>query len=642
MKKLFIFILVLSGSQLFAQFHTTYDWVENPEIHALTLDELNTSSLAIQKKLIVEYRPDAEANNISVLETTHNIIRVNDAAGVSRHTQIYIPMYRVSNIESIKARTINKDGKITNLDESSIKELENVEEYGDFKIFAIEGAEINSEIEVLYTLKKEFTPFGTETLQTDYPIQRSEVVFITNNLSGTIKTYNTDQNFERTYLENMLVEELVIDDLLPIEEEEYSATNANKIYVAYQCFGNPNLTQDILWSNTVGNIGSTLFSSDISSIVKDEVTNQILKNRADDITDYEKAALLENYIKSNFMVIDNNNELLEDINYILKNRSASSFGIIKTYGQFLKVMDLEYEVVVTADRYQHRFDTEYYNPNALRDFLIYLPTLKQYITPERLDYRLSEAPINYLGNGALFITESLDFYFDKITQVDPKFSEVKRIMDVSFSEDFDKVIVDEDQEYTGHWGVLYRALMTYYSGQDKADVEDQLTGSGIDDKQTTKFEIENPDMNQTEYNVPYIVKSTIESGGLLEEAGESYIFELGKIIGIQSELYQEKERVNPIEMQYPNEYFYTITVDIPEGYTIEGTESLILNKQLEVDGTILCKFESGYEIQGNKLVISINEFYRVNEFPKEHYEGFRAVINAASDFNKATILYNPE
>ena len=97
------------------------------------------------------------------------------------------------------------------------------------------------------------------------------------------------------------------------------ATDANKIYVAYQCFGNPNLTQEALWRNTVGNIGSSLFPKEVSSIVKEEVANELLKSDSETLTDFKKAALLENYIKSNFMVIENNNELLEDINYILKN-----------------------------------------------------------------------------------------------------------------------------------------------------------------------------------------------------------------------------------------------------------------------------------------------------------------------------------
>jgi hypothetical protein len=73
-------------------------------------------------------------------------------------------MYNVKEMLDIKARTINAEGKITLLNKDNIKEINNVEEYGDFKIFAIEGVEKNSEIEVLYTVQKEFTMHGSETI----------------------------------------------------------------------------------------------------------------------------------------------------------------------------------------------------------------------------------------------------------------------------------------------------------------------------------------------------------------------------------------------------------------------------------------------------------------------------------------------
>ena len=640
-KTLFISLFLISISG-FSQYYTTYDWDDNPTTHEISVDEAKESSIAILKKKIIEFNQSKITNDISVYETTHNIIRVNDEAGVARHTQIYIPMYLVAKIETLKARTINKDGKVTDLDENNIKQIENVDEYGDFQIFAIEGAEIGSEIEVMYTLKKDYSPFGTETLQTDYTIQRAEMVFITNNLIGEIKTYNTDMEFERTYLDNLLVNELVVSNILPVATEDYAATDANKIYAAYQCFGNPDLTQESLWSNTIGNIASSFFPEKISKVVIDEIKNNIMKEESIDISNYKKAALIDNYVKSNYNVVDNNNPQLEEIEFILKNKTASNFGILKAYAHFLKAFEIEYEIVVTSNRYTHRFDPEFYNPSALREFLIYLPTLKQYISPDRLDYRLSEAPANILGNYGVFIKSDMSHHFEKITQNDPDYSRVQREMNISFTDDFDKVIVDESQKYTGHWSILYRALMTYYTGQDKADVEDQLTGSGIEDKNTTKFEVENPDMNQTEYNVPYIVHSTIESSALIEEAGDSYIFKIGTVIGVQSELYQEKERANPIEMQYPNQYNYTITVDIPKGYSLEGLESLELHKELVVDGKKLCYWESNYEVKGDQLIITIEEAYKVNDFPKEEYEGFRNVINAASDFNKAAILFMAE
>ena len=87
---------------------------------------------------------------------------------------------------------------------------------------------------------------------------------------------------------------------------------------------------------------------------------------------------------------------------------------------------------------------------------------------------------------------------------------------------------------------------------------------------------------------------------------------------------------------------YTITVDIPKGYTLDGLESLVINKELKIEGKKLCYWDSSYEIKDNKLVISIEESYKVNEYPIEHYEAFRQVINAASDFNKAAILFTKE
>ncbi len=640
MKKIFTIALLLIATISFSQYYKTYDWEENPKLHELTAKENKESSIALLKKSIVEFKQSAITTNISIYETTHNIIRVNDDTGIAKHNQVYISMYNVKKIKSIKARTISKEGKITNLDENNIKQIENVEKYGDFQIFAIEGAENGSEIEVLYTIEKEFSPFGSETLQFDYPIKRSEMIFITNNLTGNIKTYNIDQSFDRTYLEEKLVEELVLNDIPATVEEDYATSNSNKIYVAYQCFGNPDLTQENLWNNTISNIASGYFPKEIKKSAIAEVENVILKDQKSDISLYTKASLLENYIKNNFTVVKNRNEQLNDIDYILKNKTASEFSIVKAYAQFLEAMKIEYQIVITANRFEHKLDPEFYNPSALREFMIYLPEIKQYISPTRIDYRLSEAPSNILGNHGVFINKDVEYYFPKISQYDPNYSNIKRTMNISFSDDFDKVIIDENQEYTGHWGILYRALMTFFTGQDKVNLKDQLTGSGIEDKNILNFEVENTDINQTEYNLPYIVKSTTESSALLEEVGDSYIFQLGKIIGTQSELYQEKERVHPIEMQYPNQYNYTITVDIPKGYTLEGLESLEINKRMEVEGELFCKWLSEYEIKNNKLVITIEESYYINEFPKEHYEAFRQVINAASDFNKAAVLFS--
>jgi hypothetical protein len=393
----------------------------------------------------------------------------------------------------------------------------------------------------------------------------------------------------------------------------------------------------MFWGNVAYNVGSKFFPKDITNQATDDLA--LITEGKTELSIFEKASRVDNFIKTNFTIVKNNNEELTNIDYILKNRSASDYGIMKAYGHYLKALNVPYEIVITSNRFQFKFDPDFFIPNMLRDFIIYLPTEKKYIAPDRIENRVGEAPFNLLGNYGLFIQENFDYYFKKIVEEDPEYSRINRIIDVTFLDDFEKVSVEEYQEYTGHWSETNRAVLAMTSEQGLKEFKDYLTGSGIEDKEIVEYAVENAEMNQLEYNKPFIVKSKMNSGSLLEDAGDSYIFEVGKVIGIQSELYQETKRVNPIEMQYPNQYDYLITINIPEGYEVEGLSSLIIDKSYKSEtGEKICKFESSYQLKDNKIEIIVQEYYRSNEYDLERYEEFRSVINASSDFNKASIL----
>ena len=354
---------------------------------------------------------------------------------------------------------------------------------------------------------------------------------------------------------------------------------------------------------------------------------------------FEKATLVDDYVKTNFTIVKNNNAELSDVNYILTNKSASAFGILKAYAHYLKALDIKYEIVITANRFLKKFDPDFYNPNQLQEFLIYLPTEEKYIATDRIEYRVGEAPFNILGNYGLYITDTMDYYFSKIVQTDPNFSSINRTIDITFDEELERATLNQLQKYTGHWSATSRAILNLSTEQGIKEYEDYLTGSGIEDKEVEAYEALNTNLLQLEYNKPFITKSTITSESLMEEVGDSYLFQIGKVIGTQSELYQETKRVNPIEMQYPNQYDYTITINIPKGYTAEGLEELNIDKSYKsVKGNKLCKFESSYKVEGNKVIITIQEFYKSNEYDLNRYDEFRDVINAASDFNKTAIL----
>jgi hypothetical protein len=638
MIKKLTFILFIASTNCFAQYYKTYTWDEHPKLHEISSTEEKESSIGILEKHIVEYSKGDIPENLSCFETSHSIIRVNNEKGIGRHNTVYIPMHEVKNVIDIKARTINSEGKVRLLNKDNIKEVNNVEAYGDFKIFAIEGVEKNSEIEVLYTVEKEYDMHGTETIQSDYPIKKAQFLFITGDLNTKIKAYRTETTFETISVDNKQSKQLTLHNIPAMIEEEYATPNANKIAVVYQCMPkNRNITQDMFWDNVVNNVGSKFFPEEVSPLAQKDI--EAITKGLTNLTPFKKASLIDNFIKTNFTIVKNNNAELSDLNYILTNRTSSDFGIIKAYAHYLKALQVTYEIVVTANRFTYKFDPDFFTPNMLRDFLIYLPTEEKYIAPDRLEYRVGEAPFQILGNYGLFISENLEYYFSKIIQTDPNYSHILRNTDITFDADIESVTLKQYQEHSGHWSVTSRAILNLSTDQGIKDYKDYLTGSGIEDKVVESLEIENTDMNALEYNLPFIVKSTITSESLLEEAGDSYIFQIGKIIGTQSELYQETERVNPIEMSYPNQYDYDIKIHIPNGYTAEGLEVLNIDKSFKsVTGEKICKFESSYKLEADTIIITIQEFYKSNEYNLNRYEEFRNVINAASDFNKTSIL----
>ncbi len=638
MKSIFSILIFSISLGASAQYYTTYSWAEKPIKYVLTDEEKKASSIGILESTIVEFiQSDAY---VQQFETHHTIVHVNNEEGIQRHNRVYIPMQSVMDIVDINARTINKAGKITMLDEKNIKDVSNVEEYGDFKIFAIEGVELDSDIEVLYTLEKEYYPFGSQNLQDEYSIREASFTLIYGQSLGKVKPYRTTAVAKEIQLDGKEALRVQINNVPGMQEEEYSTPRANLISVAYQCYHSNNpLTEDMLWRNVAMNFAADFFPRTPARQILTDL-DQFMPDR-NQLSNAQKVAKLDDFVKTNFTLIENNNPQLKEINYVLKNRTTNDAGIMQVYGHYLRALGVSYQVVITANRYLMKVDPYFFNPRSIQEFLIFIPSLKQYISPNRIEYRVGEAPFNILGNQAVFINADFSFTFGKIQQIDPNFSRIVRSTDVTFDEDMENAIITQDHEYYGHWAVNNRAVYQLSPEAGRREFENYLTASGIEDKVSLEFKLENERMYQDDPSLPFKVYSKIASGSLLEEAGDNYIFQAGMVIGTQSELYQETQRVNPIEMQYPNQYNYTITVEIPEGYEAEGLESLQILEKLDGANGPKCKFESDYKVEGNKIIISIEEFYKENEIPIAEYEQFREVINAASDFNKAAILFRP-
>ena len=634
----FIIILFTYTLSSYSQFYKDYSWEEEANIVDLEATLMNESSIGVFEKTIVEFISGKFSNTIIKYETHHYQIKVLNDKGVSKHSNIIIPMNEVTNLKDIKVRIIDENGQLSEFDNNTINELGDFESSVNFKNFHLAGLNDNSTIEVLYTLEKQYNIHGNKILQKSYSIKKSEFLLIPGPTQGIIKTYSVNSKVKDTIINTYPAKIIKVVDIPAIIDEEYATAIANRQRLSFQCpFPDDNMNQEDYWENIVSNISPIMFPKNIHPKIFEISSEVIQKN---EINEYSIANKIDDYVKNNFTISENDNVSLNNINYILENKTSNDFSIIQVYTQLLTAAGINYEIVITSNRYYNRFDPEFFDPNMLREFLIYFPEEKKYIAPNRLEYRIGEAPFDLLGNYGIYIDRLLNFYFSEIIQSDQSYSRIKRNIKVEFERKLKKIVIDEYQEYSGHWATNNRSLLNFSDEEGLAGLKDYLTASGIENKKVINYEIINAELFQKNYNTPFIVNSKISTESLTTKIKNGYQVKIGNVIGMQSQLYEDIDRFHPIEVTYPNQYDYRIVVKIPKGYSIEGLEGLVFNKSyISLMGNRICKFESNYEINENELVISIQEFYKTLRYQKNRYNEFRDVINSAADFYNTSIKF---
>ena len=634
----FIIILFTYTISSYSQYYKNYSWKEEVDTVDVEADHMNESSVGVFEKTIVEFVSGKFSNTILKYETHHYQIKVLNDKGVSKHSNIVIPMNEVTNLIDIRVRIIDENGKLSEYDNNIISEIDDFESSVNFENFHLAGVKTNSTIEVLYTLEKQYNIHGNKILQKSYSIKKSEFLLIPGPTEGIIKTYSIDSKVKDTIINTHPAKTIKVVDIPSIVDEEYATAIANRQKLSFQCpLPDDNMNQEDYWENIVSNISPIMFPKNIHPKIFEVSSEVIQKN---EINEYNIANKIDDYVKNNFTISENDNVSLNNIDYILENKTSNDFSIIQVYTQLLTAAGINYEIVITSNRYYNRFDSEFFDPNMLREFLIYFPKEKKYIAPNRLEYRIGEAPFDLLGNYGIYIDRLLDFYFSEIIQSDKSYSRIKRNIKVEFERKLKKIVIDEYQEYSGHWATNNRSLLNFSDEEGLDAFKDYLTASGIENKKVINYEIINAELFQKNYNTPFIVNSKISTESLTTKIKNGYQVKIGNVIGMQSQLYEDIDRFHPIEITYPNQYDYRIVVKIPKGYSIEGLEGLVFNKSyISLMGNKICKFESNYEINENELVISIQEYYKTLRYQKNRYNEFRDVINSAADFYNTSIRF---
>ena len=634
---LFIFFIIIY-CDIFSQTYLNLDWSdEKIEINnQFNLDPL----IGIFSKHYIEYFKTKNSDEIYIYDTHHFRSKINSDIN-EINDEILIPNVNILEISDLKAKITNKDTVLF----YSFSDLKLFEDKSgldnNYKIFKLPGLQKEGIIEIMYTVKKRYNFNGNKNIQQSYPIILADFILIENDFKSNIKIYNSKYSIVNdTIIDSKKAKFVRFKYIDKTVNEQYSTPIANKIKISYQCYENDKkISQNEYWGNLVNNVSQLFFPSSLNKKAN-KIFEEIKSNyQKIPFNELSTANAIDKYVKNNFTISDENDEKLNNLNYILENKKSNDFSIIQVYTNLLKIAEIEYEVAISCNRFYFKFDPEFFDPNQLREFIIYLPKIDKYISPNRIEYRVSEPPEDLIGNYAMYIDKSLDYYFSEIVLTNNDYSKINKNINVSFSKKFKNATINESRSFTGYWGLLNRNYIYLSESEETEFLVDYFTLSGLENKKILKYKIINFDLDNNSTNEPLLISSKIQTTDLVKNETDSIILFPGKVIGLQSNLFEKEKRWNPIEINFPNEYDYNIKFDIPKGYTIANFENLnIYKKYVSVDGNITAKFKSYAKYDNNTLIIYVKEFYKSLRYEKKRYDEYRDVINAAAKFYESSVL----
>lgn len=648
LKTIFYFIALLNTTFFFAQEYTlkNYDWNEKDFKVEVPKSYENEKEVILSRNLKIEIAVDK--NTAKQYRLIHEKKYINSDDAIERNNKIYIPFNDEANVLVTKARVILKNGKVIILDKKDIKEEVDEEKGMKYKYFAINGLEKGAVIEKLYILEEAPNLKGnTVKMQDEYPIAEfnfeliapSHLIFKTKSYNGLSEPVLDEKKFENKRV--LSVSEKDIPALK--DDEEYSNWDVKLKLFRYKLDAN-------LYSG-----GKNLSNFKEYATSTYELINPALdKKQEKALTAFcssiptskdlqEQIWNIENKIKKT-IVYDKYAERKPGLSEIISTKQANSVDIIILYTSIFKQFKIDQNLVFTSSRYKIPFDKDFESYENLDDFLFYFPSIKKYLTPTEIEYRLPLFP-NYLGNNnGLFIKEKIfagiamgigEINFIEIpgTEITHDYMDIT----VDFTKNIENPLITSHMTYGGYSGLNFQPLKDFVSADQYKTMLKTISENYTLQSEYKTLTTEN---DGTEFigKKPYKLSLTFEGKDMIQKAGGNYLFSVGQTIGKQMEFYQENKRMLPIEIDYPHYYTRKIKIILPDGATIKNLDKFLMNFKTDINGKTEAAFTSNYSQNKNEVTIENTEFYNIINYPLISFDQYKTVINAAADFNKIVVI----
>ncbi len=642
-------IVLLSLQQLHAQGPKIEKetWDEKPSIHTIAAKYSKESAVVVSSKLRLEYVDEAK-DEVAEYYTLHKIIHIIDDRGIEGFNKIYLGINEDAEVVDVKARTILPGGKIIALDKNNIKEIKD-EKDNVYKIFAMDGLEKGCDIEYYYTYKKPTSYFGREVVQESIPVLQTNLRIISpKRLKFDVKSYNFSTKATDTVINDNRIAECNVIETPGLEEEKYAYYDANLQRIEFKLSYNEviNKTERLF---TWNELAKRLYSiyTDYSDKEYKAVTDLVSANGWDKLPDEtSKIIAVEKYVKGKFSY----NEQLgskdgNSLEGVLNTKVAGTIGTMRLYGAIFNNLGVVYQFVLAGNREKYLVDRSFENWNNCDYPILYFPAENKFLAPTRPDYRYPWIVATWGETNGVFCKHT------SIGTLSTAIADVKNVTLEDYQKSFqniearlelnpglDSIAIDEKQIFAGYAAIGYRDAFNYANADQQKDMIKELTKAFANSENILFSEVLNQDFDAENTNLPLILHTKTKSGELIEQAGNKLLLKIGMAIGPQVEMYQEKPRQAPINMEFAHVEERKLEFIIPAGYTISNPNDLKINQTYIENGQQTMGFVSDYEIKGNVLSIHIIEEYKKTDYPFNQFDQFRKIINASSDFNKVVLV----
>jgi hypothetical protein len=644
--KLVVSLLLVICLSAQAEPMAQYEWEKDRKFTALSDAERVMGELIVKQHQQYDY---ALINGeFFMFSAYHRIVYVNTSEAVQKHNRISISMYNTMELVELKARVINAAGKVTNFDKSNLKELKDEESGDAFRIFAMEGVEIGSEVEYYFVKKMSGAIYNRINLQSDTRIKSASCfVSVPNHLKLDFKSYNGASEIKRketTADDSLNIYSLQMIDVPALKEESYSYFAASLSRVEYKLAYNLAKTKARLYTwEEAGKVFYRILygrEKEDDKALEKYIKTFSVKSSA---TLPERIAAVEEKIKKEVKVEQNQRSpQLGSIANIIKMKVASSEGITKLFLAVYEQLGIACVPAITTDRKNTRFDGAFDSWSFLDNYIIYFPETKGFIAPYEFGSRYPLIPATWAAQQGLFIEpitvgelKSGLATVEDIPATDYQISKDNLVITATISDNLKDCEMKVKREFTGHDASFILPYIDFMNDEQRKTMVEELTKQTAPDARLKSWTVNaepNKGLPKIGFDVNY------QTSHFLEKAGPRILFKAGLLIGPQVEMYRDDARQNPVENDFNRAYERDITIIIPDGYTIKNPDDLKIKVLYEDGQRIPFSFESTYTLSGNKLTLTVTEYYKEIYAPLNRYEDFRKVINASADFNKVTLV----